>query len=60
MVLKVPAALSRNYLKFEKQRPSKNYKKSVKLNPGNENGIKILKDNGIKTDDLIKKVPIDT
>lgn len=33
------------------------YKKSVKLNPGNEGGIKILKDNGIKTDDLIKKVP---
>jgi CubicO group peptidase (beta-lactamase class C family) len=36
-----------------------NYKKSVKLNPGNENGIKILNDNGIKTDDLIKKVPIE-
>lgn len=36
-----------------------NYKQSVKLNPGNENGIKILKDNGIKTDDLIKKVPIE-
>jgi CubicO group peptidase (beta-lactamase class C family) len=36
-----------------------NYKKSVKLNPGNENGIKILKDNGIKTDDLIKKVPME-
>ncbi|MEO7992586.1 MAG: serine hydrolase [Chryseolinea sp.] len=35
-----------------------NYKKSVKLNPGNEGGIKILKDNGIKTDDLIKKVPL--
>ena len=37
-----------------------NYKKSVKLNPGNEGGIKILKDNGIKTDDLIKKVPIES
>ena len=36
-----------------------NYKKSVQLNPGNEAGIKILKDNGIKTDDLIKKVPIE-
>jgi len=35
-----------------------NYKKSVKLNPGNEGGLKILKDNGIKTDDLIKKVPV--
>jgi len=36
-----------------------NYKKSVKLNPGNENGVKILKDNGIKTDDLTTKVPIE-
>jgi CubicO group peptidase (beta-lactamase class C family) len=36
-----------------------NYKQSVKLNPGNVNGIKILKDNGIKTDDLIKKVPVE-
>ena len=36
-----------------------NYKQSVRLNPGNENGIKILKDNGVKTDDLIKKVPIE-
>jgi len=36
-----------------------NYKQSVKLNPGNENGIKILKDNGVKTGDLIKKVPIE-
>lgn len=36
-----------------------NYKKSVKLNPGNEGGLKILRDNGIKTDDLVKKVPIE-
>ena len=36
-----------------------NYMKSVKLNPGNEGGIKILKASGIKTDDLIKKVPIE-
>ena len=36
-----------------------NYKRSVQLNPGNEAGIKILKDNGIKTDDLIKKVSIE-
>jgi CubicO group peptidase (beta-lactamase class C family) len=36
-----------------------NYKQSVKLNPGNENGIKILKDNGINTDALIKKVPLE-
>ncbi|WP_276372180.1 serine hydrolase [Chryseolinea sp. H1M3-3] len=36
-----------------------NYKQSVKLNPGNVNGVKILKDNGINTDDLIKKVPVE-
>jgi CubicO group peptidase (beta-lactamase class C family) len=36
-----------------------NYKKSVKLNPANEGGIKVLKDNGIKTDDLVKKVPVE-
>jgi CubicO group peptidase (beta-lactamase class C family) len=36
-----------------------NYKKSVRLNPGNENAIKILKANGVKTDDLMKKVPIE-
>lgn len=36
-----------------------NYKKSVKLNPGNENAVKILKDNGINTDDLIKKVSVE-
>jgi len=36
-----------------------NYKKSVKLNPGNENGIKILKANGVKTDDLVKTVPLE-
>jgi tetratricopeptide (TPR) repeat protein len=36
-----------------------NYKKTVQLNPGNENAIQILKDNGITTDDLIKKVPIE-
>ena len=35
------------------------YKQSVKLNPGNQGGIKILKDNGIKTDDLVKKVPFE-
>ena len=36
-----------------------NYRQSVKLNPGNEVAIKILKDNGVKTDDLIRKVPIE-
>ncbi len=33
-----------------------NYKKSVRLNPGNENGIKVLKENGVNTEDLIFKV----
>jgi CubicO group peptidase (beta-lactamase class C family) len=36
-----------------------NYKQAVKLNPGNEYAIKTLKENGINTDDLIKKVPIE-
>ncbi len=36
-----------------------NYKQSIKLNPGNEGALKILKDNGVKTDDLIKKLPIE-
>lgn len=42
-----------------KKEAIENYKQSVRLNPGNENGLKILKENGIKTDDLIKKVPIE-
>jgi CubicO group peptidase (beta-lactamase class C family) len=36
-----------------------NYKKSVRLNPGNENAIKLLTANGVKTDELIKKLPIE-
>jgi tetratricopeptide (TPR) repeat protein len=36
-----------------------NYRQSVKLNPGNEGGLKILKDNGVNTDDLIRKVPVE-
>ena len=43
----------------DKTEAIENYKKSVKLNPGNESAIRILKDNGVKTDDLIKKVPIE-
>ena len=42
-----------------KKEALENYKQSVKLNPGNEDGIKILKDNGIKTDELIKKVSVE-
>ena len=36
-----------------------NYKQSVKLNPGNENGIKVLRGLGESTDDLLFKVPIE-
>ena len=36
-----------------------NYKKSIKLNPSNENGLKILKELGVNTDSLITKVPIE-
>lgn len=36
-----------------------NYKKSVKINPDNDNGIKILNGLGINTDDLITKVPVE-
>jgi len=32
-----------------------NYKKSVQLNPGNENGVRVLKDAGINTDALLIK-----
>jgi CubicO group peptidase (beta-lactamase class C family) len=34
-----------------------NYKQSVKLNPDNENGIKVLKGLGESTEDLVVKVP---
>lgn len=36
-----------------------NYKESIKLNPDNENGIKILNGLGINTSSLITKVPIE-
>ncbi len=36
-----------------------NYKKSVQLNPDNENGILILKGLGIDTNSLITKVPVE-
>lgn len=36
-----------------------NYKKSVHLNPGSENGLKILNELGVNTDDIIKKVSIE-
>jgi CubicO group peptidase (beta-lactamase class C family) len=43
----------------DKAQAIENYKKSVKLNPGNENGIKILKEQGVNTDDLITKVSVE-
>ena len=38
-----------------------NYKKSVQLNPNNTNGIKVLKDLGVTTSDILReiKVPIE-
>ena len=36
-----------------------NYKRSVQLNPNNENGIKILKGLGVNTESLIIKIPIE-
>ena len=35
-----------------------NYKTSVKLNPGNKNGVKVLNDLGVSTDDLIKAISV--
>jgi CubicO group peptidase (beta-lactamase class C family) len=37
-----------------------NYMKSVKLNPGNAGGLKVLKNLGVSTDTLIKKVSIES
>jgi len=36
-----------------------NYKKSVQLNPGSASGTKVLKEAGVYTDTLIKKVPVE-
>ena len=36
-----------------------NYKKSIKLNPDNESGIKVLNDLGESTEDLLFKVPVE-
>lgn len=35
-----------------------NYKKSVKLNPGNANGVKVLNELGISNDNLVRSVSI--
>ncbi|WP_317897553.1 M56 family metallopeptidase [Aurantibacillus circumpalustris] len=44
----------------EKTLAIENYKKSVQLNPGSKSGIKVLKEAGINTDDLIKTVKLTT
>jgi CubicO group peptidase (beta-lactamase class C family) len=43
----------------DKTQAIENYKVSVKLNPGNENGINVLKGLGINTDELITKISIE-
>ncbi len=43
----------------DKENAIENYKKSVQLNPDNEHGIKVLKDLGESTDDLLFKVPVE-
>jgi beta-lactamase regulating signal transducer with metallopeptidase domain/tetratricopeptide (TPR) repeat protein len=42
----------------EKTLAIENYKKSVQLNPGSKSGLKVLKDAGINTDDVIKTVKV--
>ena len=44
-------------IKGDKEKAIENYKKSVQLHPGNENGKKVLKELGISIDDIIVKVP---
>ena len=43
----------------DKEKAIENYKKSVKLNPGNVGGVRILKELGVNTDNLIIKIPIE-
>lgn len=44
----------------DKKAAIENYKKSVKLNPANENGISVLKKEGVNTDELITKVSVES
>ena len=46
-------------LKGLKEEAIENYRRSVKLNPGNENGIRVLQELGASTDDLIVSVPLE-
>ena len=43
----------------DKTQAIENYKKSVKLNPDNEGGIKVLNGLGVDTNSLITKVPVE-
>ena len=43
----------------DKEKAIENYLKSVEVNPGNEGGIKALKELGINTDGLFKEIIID-
>ncbi|MEP7197320.1 MAG: serine hydrolase [Saprospiraceae bacterium] len=43
----------------DKAQAIENYKKSVQLNPSNENGLKVLIGLGVNTDSLIKKVSLE-
>ena len=45
--------------KGNKDKAIENYKKSVDINPGNENGLKKLKELGVNTEDLISEISID-
>ena len=42
----------------KRNRAIENYKKSIQLNPENENGKTVLKELGVSTNDLIMKLPI--
>lgn len=46
--------------KGDKDLAISNYKKSVELNPGNQNALDKLKELGVSTKDLIKEIIIDT
>jgi len=43
----------------KKEAAIENYRQSVRMNPGNENGIKVLEELGISTEDLIVKIPVE-
>ena len=43
----------------DKKKAIENYMKSVKINPGNDHGIKVLGELGVKTEGLFKEIIID-